>query len=454
MIQLFDYQIALVANIRAALSSSRRVLAVSPTGSGKTIMFSHIASRASAAGKRVGIFAHRVELIEQISASLKSFDVHHGIIAAGASTNPNASVYVCSAQTYARRKNMPVFDFVIIDEAHHATSGSTWNKCLEHSPGAIVLGVTATPQRLDGRGLRETFESMVIGPNVRELIDAGRLSGYRLFAPSGIDLSGVHILGGDFNRGELAEAADRPTVTGDAVIHYRKHLAGAPSAVFCVGVAHAHHVAEQFRSEGYTAAHLDGGMKSADRARIVDDFKRGRLNIITSADILSEGFDCPGMHGAILLRPTQSLALHLQQVGRALRTCAGKGKATILDHAGNTERHGLPCEERVWSLDAKKKAKGQVEPTMSRECPACFCRFPISQFKCPECGIAAVRKEREIAQVEGELEEVDLNEARRGIKREQGMAKTLAELQTLAERRGYKPGWARHIYTARQRRHG
>lgn len=454
MIELFDYQGALVADIRRALSENRKVLAVSPTGSGKTVMFSYIASRASAAGKRVGIFAHRVELIDQISASLKSFDVHHGIISAGASTNPRSSVYVCSAQTYARRKNMPTFDLVIIDEAHHATNGSTWNKCLEHSPNAIVLGVTATPERLDGRGLGETFEKMVIGPTVRELIDIGRLSDYRLFAPSSINLSGVHTLAGDFNRGELAEAADKPTVTGDAVIHYRKHLAGAPSAVFCVGVAHAHHVAEQFMASGYTSAHLDGGMKAGDRARIVDDFKRGRLNIITSADILSEGFDCPGMHGAILLRPTQSLALYLQQVGRALRVCAGKGKATILDHAGNTERHGLPCGDREWSLDARKKAKGAPEPTMSRECPVCFCRFPISQFKCPECGIVVERKEREIAQVEGELEEVNLNEARREIRREQGMAKTLAQLEALAARRGYARGWARHVYAARARRHG
>ena len=408
VITLFDYQEAVVSDVRAELVNSRRVLVVSPTGSGKTVMFSYIASRAAANGKRIGIFAHRVELIEQISASLKSFHVPHGIIAAGASTNPHARTYVCSAQTYARRQNMPVFDLIIVDEAHHCTKGSTWNTCLDASPDARVIGVTATPERLDGRGLRETFDAMVIGPTTRTLIDAGRLSDYRLFAPSGVDLSGVHTVAGDYNRGELSAAADKATVTGDAVKHYRKYLNGAPSAVFCVGIAHAQHVAEQFRSEGFTAAHMDGGMNPIERKRVVDDFRRGALNILTSADLISEGFDCPGMHGAIMLRPTKSLALCLQQVGRALRTCPGKEKATILDHAGNTEHHGLPCSDRDWTLDGRKKAKAAPEASTYRDCKQCFARVPLTRATCPECGAVFSAKPRDIQQVEGELAEVDL----------------------------------------------
>ncbi len=234
MIELRPYQSAMVSGIRDALTRNQRVLGVAPCGAGKTVMFSYIASRARERGRKIGIFAHRAELLYQISATLRQFNVPHGAITAGMPLDRRHSVFVISAQTYARRlPQMPVFDLGIVDEAHHATSGSTWGKCMSRSPNARWIGVTATPQRLDGRGLSESFDGMVMGPTMAALIEQGALSKYRLFAPPPIaDLSGVHTLGGDFKKDELAAAMDKPAITGGALKYYRRTLDGAPSSVW------------------------------------------------------------------------------------------------------------------------------------------------------------------------------------------------------------------------------
>lgn len=421
-----------------------------PAAVSKTITFSYIASRVRQNGKRIGIFAHRSELIGQISRTLKLFDVPHGLITAGSTYVPNQSVYVCSVQTYARRVaagRAPVFDMGIVDEAHHASEGSTWDRCMANSPDAIWLGVTATPERLDGRPL-EAFQVMLKGPTPRQLIDAGALCDYRLFAPTTIDLSGVHTIAGDYNKGELADAVDRPSVTGDAVRHYAQYLKGAPSVAFCVSVAHAEHVAEQFRAAGYKAASVDGKMSADDRAKVIGEFSAGKLNVLSSCDLISEGFDVPGIHGAILLRPTQSLSLYLQQVGRALRTAPGKDRAIILDHAGNCGRHGLPDQDREWSLEGRKKSKGtpnDVQPV--RQCERCFCAYPANRGACPECGWVPAPAPRQVEQVDGELTEVNTEEVRRvsPILAAQSKARDLDALLRL----GHSEARARHILAAR-----
>lgn len=457
MIVLRDYQEELVSAIRVSLAATPRVLVQSPTGSGKTVLFSFMAARARERGRRVGIFAHRVELLKQISNTLRAFDVPHGIISAKSTFVPNQRVYVIAAATYARRENMPEFDLGIIDEAHHATDGSTWGRCMERSPNARWIGVTATPERLDGRGLGETFGDLVIGPSVRYLMDRGALADYRLFAPPSADTSGVHTVAGDFNRGELAAVMDRPSVTGDAVAHYTRHLSGAPSVAFCTSVAHAAHVAEEFRAAGYTAAHVDGGMDAGERDRIIGDFRGGRMNVLTSCDLISEGFDVPGIHGTILLRPTQSLSLYLQQVGRGFRPEAGKDRATILDHAGNSigpRGHGLPDADREWSLAGRDK-KAKVKPDESvRQCERCYAAYASRLHKCPECGWMPAPASRTVDAVAGDLAEVDKDaqrareeSEREARRRAQGMAQTVDEL---VSRVGMSEGRARHVIEARE----
>lgn len=423
----------MVNAIRVALQSHQRVIGVAPCGAGKTVMFSYIASRAREKGKRIGIFAHRAELLDQISRTLTMFKVPHCLISAGqTSIDMRHTVFVCSAQTYARRvPQVPRFDLIVVDEAHHCTTGSTWDKCLAHSPNAKVIGVSATPERLDGRGLGEVFQSMVEGPTMRELIEMGSLTKYTLFAPDRLDMSGVHTIGGDFQRDEAEAAVDKPSITGNAVAHYRKHLNGHPTVAFCASVRHAEHVAEDFRSQGFVSASIDGKMDKYQRRQIIGDFSAGRINVLTSADLISEGFDVPGIHGVILLRPTKSLSIYVQQVGRGVRLCAGKDRAIILDHVGNWERHGLPDDDRAWSLDGRSKQKMASVPETSWECPQCYQRLPLRIMRCP-CGFEKVARPREIEEVAGELFEIDQEQARSEIRVRKAKS---AEMQAQAKTR-------------------
>jgi len=240
------------------------------------------------------------------------------------------------------------------------------------------------------------------------------------------------------------------------VSHYRRHCDGAPAVAFCVSVEHAEHVAEAFRGAGDPSASIDGTMPREIRRGILDEFSRGGLNELTSCDLISEGFDVPGIAAAILLRPTQSLALYLQQVGRALRTAPGKAHATILDHVGNSARHGAPCADREWSLIGRDAAtrKTKAGEAAVRPCQSCFAVSPAAASKCRECGTVFPVVRREVEQVEGELSEVEVARLRVEAKRAQAAAQTLEDLIVEGQRRGFKnpQGWARHVWHGRQRK--
>ena len=455
-ITLRPYQDAIIQKARANFVMGRRSqLLVLPTGGGKTVCFSYMAGRAVEKGLRVWILAHRVELLDQISRTLREFAVPHGVIAPGYIADRRKPVQVASVFTLARRlERYDPPDLIIVDEAHHAISASTWGKVITAFPAAKLLGVTATPIRLSGEGLGDLFETMVQGPTMRELIDLGALSPYRLFAPAGVDLTGVHTRMGDFVRGEIEAAMDKPSITGDAVAHYRKLAPGRRAVAFCVSVEHAVHVAEQFRAAGISAQAIDGGMDRTLRASVLSEFSAGRIQVLASCDLISEGFDVPAIEAAILLRPTQSLGLYLQQVGRALRTFPGKTEAVILDHAGNVKRHGLPDEERAWSLDgtAKKKSAQKSEVPV-KTCGSCFATVHAAATHC-SCGFEFPVQKREVEHVDGELQEIDLATAVRQRRQEQGRAQTEADLVALGRSRGMKRPelWARHVMRARMAR--
>jgi superfamily II DNA or RNA helicase len=425
-------------------------------------MFSYLTSRLIAQGRRVMLLAHRDELLEQISKTLAEFEVMHGVIAGGSDYfDPRLLAHVAGVFTVVRRlARLPVPDYVIVDEAHHCIADSTWGKVIAFwraaNPKLIVIGVTATPERLDGSGLGSMFDDMVLGPTTAELIERGRLSAYKLFAPpprEQVDLTGLHTRGGDFRRDEAAGAMDKPTITGNAVAHYRKHCNGAPAVAFCTSIEHAAHVAEAFQAQGFRAASIDGKLHKDERKRRVQDFGRGQLNVLVSCDLISEGFDVPGIVGALLLRPTQSLSLYLQQVGRALRTAPGKSHAVILDHVGNTDTHGLPDDEREWSLEGcKRKGKATRDPDdlPVKQCKHCYAINRALAQRCSECGQAFVVKARTVAEVEGELQEVDMEAMRQEQRRQQGQAKTV---ESMVHGLGYSAGRAQHILQAREEKH-
>lgn len=463
---LRPYQIDSVSGIRHAYGCGYRApILVLPTGGGKTVIFVFIAFNAAMKGKRVLILIHRRELLKQASRTLSDFGVEHGLIASGLTFSPFHSVQVASVQTIVRRMEKIRWtpDIIIVDECHHATHKTTWGKVLQHYPRAKILGVTATPERLDGQGLGAEsggfFDTMITGPSVADLTAQGYLSPAVIYAPTTqIDLSGVKTRGGDFAQNELAAVMDRPTITGDAVGTYRKHCHQQPAIAFCASVQHAEHVAAAFSSAGYRAASVDGGMDHATRASRVADLGAGRLDVLTSCDIISEGTDVPVVSAAILLRPTQSLSLCLQQMGRVLRPFPGKTHATILDHVGNVFRHGFPDDDRAWSLEGKQKGKGKKKDDDApaiRQCEKCYAVHRPAPV-CPKCGFAYPKQAREIEQVAGELAEVKRDEIaeRRQAKQAQASARSLEELVELGRKRGYRNphAWASHVWGARAQR--
>lgn len=457
--QLRGYQQKAIDDLRDAYRcGSRAPLLCLPTGGGKTIIFTAIAQSAVARGRQVLILVHRRELLHQASRKLSAIGLDHGLIAAGIPATDHP-VRVASVQTLVRR--LPAMDWqpslVIIDEAHHASAGS-WARILQQWPDAYRLGVTATPCRLDGRGLSTAFDSLVQGPTVADLTAAGYLSPARIYAPPVIaDLSGLRRRAGDFAVDQAATAMDRPTVTGDAIGHYQR-LAGAQRAIaFCCSIAHAESVARSFNAAGISAATLLGN--TPDRDAVVAAFDAGSVQILVTVDVVSEGFDIPAASCAILLRPTQSLGLFLQQVGRVLRPAPGKTQALILDHVGNVHRHGFPDDLREWSLadGVRRGTRGAAAPTV-RTCPSCYAAFKPAPI-CPCCGHEQpIAKPRIMRQVDGELQELHREAVRQRIaeratkRREQQAARTLPDLLALAKRRGYSPGWAYRLWHSRGKR--
>ena len=458
---LRPYQSQAVADLRAAFRSGARApLLVAPTGMGKTVVFSAITAGAVQRGRHVLVLVHRRELIRQASAKLAAVGVAHGVIAAGIQPS-NHPVQVASVQTLARRLQLQTWqpDLIVIDEAHHAVAG-TWARILDHWPDALRLGVTATPIRADGRGLGAMFDRLVHGPSVAKLIEAQHLSDYTIYAPNlNARLDSLPIRSGDFDKTAAAHALDRPSITGDAIAHYRRLAAGQPAIAFCCTAAHAEHVAAQFQAAGISAATLLGTTPIDEREELIASFAGGSLQVLVSVDVISEGTDVPAAAVAILLRPTQSEGLYLQQVGRVLRPAPGKAHAVILDHVGNVHRHGFPDDHRDWTLDDdRKRGRGSDGPPAPcvRTCEVCFAAF-APQPICPCCGAVAQPSARELRQREGELAELSrqaLAQARARDRKQQGRARTLPELIALAKERGYSPGWAYKIYNARGARYG
>lgn len=432
MIELRPYQERGLADVRAAMRAGRRrVLYVAPTGSGKTILFAWLARAVEARGKRVAVVVHRRELLRQTADKLSMV---------------GAAAEVRTVQEHARRLDrLP--DLLVVDEAHHAATGTSWARVVEAvtATGGWVLGVTATPARLDGAGLRGSFDALVTGPTPLELIEQGWLASYEAFAPAGFERRGIGRSMGDFARGAAAERA-RPIV-GCAVREWRDKVCG-PALAFCCTVTHAEEVAAVFRAAGHRAASVDGKMSDAERSARIDALGAGELDVLASCDLVGEGLDVPEVRGVVMLRPTKSLALHLQQCGRALRPKAGGEGAVIIDHVGNLAEHGLPCQHREWSLD------GWRQGPVGRTCPRCSAVSPPGRRACVACGTALPVEEREAGggrrqpeTVEGRLARVDpvtiAGWRSRRMDAVRG-ARSLRELELIAAACGYKRGFVFH----------
>jgi superfamily II DNA or RNA helicase len=413
--ELRDYQQQCIDDLRAAFAKKhRRVLLVAPTGAGKTVMFSYLTKKLTERGNRVLLLAHRDFLLDQIGSTLERFGIPHGFIAAKRRRELCHLTQVAGVHTLKSRVGKIAWqpDWIICDEAHHATAGS-WDVILNAYPAARVVGVTATPQRLDGKGLGEVFDEMVLRPRVQDLMDRGFLSRVQYYSPKTVSTEGMHTRMGDYVAAEIDQAVNNRGVTGHAVDWYRKACDNAPAIAFCASIAHSENVAEGFREAGYRWQALHSKASYADNQAAIQKLASGELHGVSSCDIISEGFDVPVVTAAILLRPTQSLGLYLQQIGRVLRPAPGKKRAIVIDHVGNVAQckagvwslnHGRAEDDREWSLDgAKKKEKSE----RVGRCEQCLAIIPPAVKICPECGHERETVERKpLEQVAGDLEEL------------------------------------------------
>jgi DNA repair protein RadD len=458
---LRPYQSEGLANLRRALKVHRRVLFQLPTGGGKTVIAATMLGGAAQQGKRAWFVVHRRELVDQTSRTLEKVGVTHGFIAAGFPPRYREAVTLCSVQTLAARLKRADLtlappDLIVWDEAHHCAAG-TWQSVAAQFPKALHVGLTATPQRLDGKGLDTMFKALVPGPSISWLIEQGFLCQYRAWTKPAPDVSGVKLRGADFDAAMLAEIMSDPSLMGDAVQHYLDICPGKQAVVFCCSVKHAIATRDAFRARGVIAEELDGTARADVRRNTVNAFRRGEIHVLTSVDLFGEGFDLPELSAAILMRPTKSLGLYMQQVGRALRTAPGKDTAFILDHAGNIARHGLPDTDRSWTLKSRKKRTGRTA-TPTKLCQNCFGSCPIAATACEHCGNPFELSPRELEHVDGMLREIDLADLRasavRATSRQEfegvvARAKSLNELRAIAKAKGYHWKWADHIWAAR-----
>ena len=295
---------------------------------------------------------------------------------------------------------------------------------------------------------------MVEGPTTAELMKLGMLSGYRAFAPGKIDLTGVRTVGGDYDAHQLREAVEKSVIVGDVVDHWKRHAKGLKSIYFAVNIGFSKRLAEAFTRAGVPAAHIDGTTPPLERVMVARELAQGRIKVIVNVSLMGEGFDLAAVAGmdvnveAVgLVRPTQSLALHLQQIGRGLRPKSQP--CIILDHAGNVVKHGLPDDERHWTLDGRKK--GAPRKTTVKTCESCLGVSPINATVCVCCGQPfEIKRRGGPDEVDGVLVEIDPKVRAARMREEVARARSYGELVQIGIRRGYKPQWAGLVWKARK----
>lgn len=428
---LRDYQIDIVDKTRNALKDGFKApLIVLPCGAGKTAVFAWMASQSQANGKIVWFLVHRQELLNQTEETFKKFDI------------PTDKILIGMVQTVANHlEKYPKPDIIVFDEAHFSAA-KTWGKIIEAYPEAYRIGLTATPCRLDGKPLGEIYDKMIVGISTEELIETGKLSKYKYMSVPLINTKKMRTTAGDYNIADI-EKEFKPTVYADVIKTYKQQADGKKSICYCPTIEISERTAEEFNQAGIHAVHFDGTTPKKQREQIISDFRAGEIKILCNVDLISVGFDVPDCECCILLRPTQSVALFIQQSMRALRPLPGK-VAVILDHVANYQRHGLPDMARDWSLDKKIDKKGvqKVVETIIVTCENCYQVYEKTKGKtepCPFCGFITEKQQRQMDyEKQIELQEITKTEKIKAW----WQCKSMDELHEVAKQKGYKPGWA------------
>ena len=434
--ELRPYQQRAVTELRRA---GKRVLLVLPTGGGKTCIASYVMKSHIERGGRPLFLAHRREIVDQTARTLQALGVDTGVIMSGRKPDPDRPCQVASVQSL---KSLPPATMIFADEAHHVAAKS-WLRIVDKYPDAFLFGLTATPIREDGKPLGGAlFHRTLTVASYSELIAAGYLAEPRVYTTKPLDLRGVKRVAGDFAVGALAEKVSDPKLVGDVVRHWEELAGDRRTVVFAVSVRHAEVIRNAFLAAGVPVAIVTGETPAAERDSVGLALRSGMLSVVVNVGVYTEGWDEPSVKCAIIARPTQSLSLWMQMVGRILRPWGGV-TPVVLDHGSNVDRHGLPHEDRTWSLD-----DGVIEsdaPSV-RVCKVCFGCYKPGPRVCPVCGAEQPIAERPDVTVDGDSE---LHIRMANPERD---AQNLAVYQAIAEEayaKGYKPGWVYHQYRQR-----
>lgn len=459
--QLRDYQNHGLDQLRALLlKGKKRLLLVAPTGSGKTVIASEMIRSANERGTPTLFLAHRKELVDQPSKKLDELGIDHGIVMASHWRNkPWLPVQVASVQTLVRRlENKPRAGLIIIDEAHHARA-ATYEQIIRAYPGVPVIGLTATPWRMDGKGLGDLFEDSCLVTTPSKLVSDGWLVPVSGFAFDSPDLRSVARTGGDYNGDELGAVMGGTKLVGNIVEQWLAHgrsPSGRPlrTVVFAVHVEHSKQIVEQFRAAGVAAEHLDDQTSTHEREAVFARLHAGQTTVLSNVGICTEGWDEPLLGCVILARPTLSVGLAIQMIGRGRRPAPGKDKMLLHDHAGVVMQHGLPDDDRDWSLTADvrigKKQQGQKTAAV-RACRKCFALYAPTLEACPLCGAKNPKRVKEITTLEGEA--IPLEQVKEHIvASESRMREEYLHLARMAKQRGYKAAWAKMRFHGRYKR--
>lgn len=414
---------------------NKSCLLVSPAGSGKSVVIAEIARLTTLKGGRVMFMVHRQELINQIMESFKANSV---------------DLNLCTVMTVGKIRNrldsLPVPNLIITDETHHSLA-KTYRDIYEHYVNVPRLGFSATPWRLNGKGLGDVYDAMIEGPDVQWLIDNHYLAPFDYYSVNLIDESKLSKSStGDYSNKSIDEAVGH-TIYGDVIKTYRDKVDGQQAIVYAHSIAFSKQIAQQFRDAGINAAHCDSKTPQRERDKIMTDFKKGTLKVLSNCDLISEGYNVPDCSCVIMLRPTESLVLFIQQSMRCMRFKPGK-QATIIDHVANYTRFGLPNTPHKWTLkdrEKKKKSTNTAVDTPIKQCAFCFAVIPAQSKNCPLCGheVEIVQTEIKVDET-ARIEKIESNfrlQADYIVTKKISELKSYEELKAYAKARGYKQGW-------------
>ena len=442
--ELRPYQLDLFQKTQSAfLQGYRRPVVVAPCGAGKSYLFAEMVRKTR--GEAL-VLTHREELKEQHERLFRNLGIE----------NARVAMILTEANRLGR---YPTPALIVADEAHLSRSNS-WMKVIRHYD-TWTVGMTATPVRLDGKPLGDVFDTMIVGVDVKWLIEHQNLAPYEYYAPTAIETDGLRTVAGDYVVSDLEKLMKERAIYGNVIETYRRFAPGERSIAYCVSVSHARFVSEAFNSAGIRAEAISAGTLPRRRQEIMEAFRRGDITVLCNVGIISEGVSIDEVTCCMLLRPTESVALGIQQMMRCMRYLPGK-TAKIIDFVGNYTRVGVPDEDRVWSLGEPLKRKPRTDGNGDfyiRSCPECFMTFKTAPV-CPFCGAEYPLHPREIkAHEEIELKRITAEEMarveaeKRKARAEQGRAQTFEELVAIGKKKGYKnPAfWASQVMRGRKR---